>query len=99
MEFGMDVAEPVGGDMGVDFGGVDGGVAEEFLNDAKVGAIFEEVRGKAMAQHMRGDVALDASHSDAPFDAQPQRHGGKRRAALCQKDIRGRTPRDETWAA
>ena len=60
VEFAVDVAEAAAGYVGVDLGGADVGVAEEFLDDAEVGAMLEEVGGEAVAQHMRRDVAIDA---------------------------------------
>lgn len=82
----VDVAEAVAGDVGIDFGCADVGVAKEFLNDAQVGAVFEEVSGEAVAQHMRGDIAGDASASNTFFDVEPQCHRRERRAALSEKD-------------
>jgi hypothetical protein len=38
--------------MGVDLGGVERGVAEEFLNQAKIGSPFEKVGRKGMAELM-----------------------------------------------
>src|SRR5699024_2494494 len=40
----VDVAERVGGDVGVDLRGRDGGVPEQLLHDAHVGAALEQVR-------------------------------------------------------
>ena len=37
------------GDMGIDFGGFDAAVAQQILNDARVGARFHEVGGVGMA--------------------------------------------------
>ncbi len=44
--FFVDLLEAVGGDVGVDLGGGDVGVGEEFLGDAEVGAAEEEVGGR-----------------------------------------------------
>ena len=46
MELLVDAFEAALVDVGVDLGGGDGGVAEELLDDAKVGAGFEHVSGK-----------------------------------------------------
>ena len=37
------------GDMGIDFGSFDAAVAQQILNDARVGARFHEVGGVGMA--------------------------------------------------
>src|SRR5688500_10559889 len=71
MKFGVDVAEAVRRDMRVNFGGVDAGVAKEFLDDSEVGAIFEQVRGEAVAEHVRRNVALDPGEANALLDPQP----------------------------
>ena len=44
----MDALEAAEVHMGIDLGCCDAGVPEEFLNDAQVGASFEQVRGEAM---------------------------------------------------
>jgi hypothetical protein len=41
--------------VGVHHGGADVGVSEQFLHGADVGAVFEQVRGKGVAQDVRGD--------------------------------------------
>lgn len=99
MKFLVDVAQPVAGDVGVDLGGADGGMAEEFLDDAEVGAVFEQVRGEAVSQHVRGDAARDAGVFDAFLDALP--HGDRREggAALGQEEVGGRAGRDQLGAA
>lgn len=50
------------GNMGVDLGGGDVGVAEHGLYGADVSTVHEEVGGEAMAQGMRGNVFGDAGH-------------------------------------
>jgi len=37
----VDLAEAAGGDVGVDLGGAEAGVAEELLDGAEVGAVFQ----------------------------------------------------------
>ena len=56
----VDFAEAVAGNVGVDLGGADVGVAQQFLNNAQVGAMLEEMGGEAVAQHVRSDVACNA---------------------------------------
>ena len=53
MKFLMDLAQSLPGYMSIDFCGADAGMAEQFLNDAQVGAILQQMRGKAVAQHVR----------------------------------------------
>lgn len=54
--------------MGVDFGGAGGFVAEEGLDVAEVGAVFEQVGGEAVAEGMDGDAFFDASGFDGGFE-------------------------------
>ncbi len=54
-------------DMGVDHRGLDVPVAEEFLDDADVGAIFEEVGGEGVAQDVAGDASGDAGSATGGF--------------------------------
>ena len=51
--FVVDFSHVVGGDVGVDLGGDEVGVAEEFLDGAEVGAVVEEVGGEGVAQGVR----------------------------------------------
>ena len=45
------------GDVGIDLGGGEGGMAEEGLHAAQVGPGIQEMSGTGMAQFVRGDVA------------------------------------------
>ena len=54
--------------MGVDHGGFDIFVAEEFLDGADVVAVLEEVGGEGVAKGMRGDVFVDAGFLGGIFD-------------------------------
>jgi hypothetical protein len=47
------------GDAGVQRGGVELGVAEQDLDDADVGVLFQEVRGKAVSSGVRRHPLLD----------------------------------------
>ena len=58
------LGQAVGGDVGVDLGGGDVGVAEQGLDDAQVGAAFQQVGGEGVAQ----DVGADAGRVDAGVD-------------------------------
>ena len=46
MEFGVNFAEVLVGDVSVDLGGGDVGVAEETLDGAEIGTVHEEVGGE-----------------------------------------------------
>lgn len=95
----MDFGETAASDMGIDLGGADGCVAEEFLDNAEVSAMFEQVSGEAVAEHVRRDVARNAGVADALFDAEPKRDGGKRSATLSEEDVGGRAFGNEFRAA
>ena len=49
----VDLAEPVHGDQGVDLGGGDGRVAEQFLDHPDVGTAVEHVGGERVPQRVR----------------------------------------------
>jgi hypothetical protein len=54
--------------MGVDLRRRDVGVAEEHLDGAKIGAAFEEMGGKSVAQHVRADpLGRDAGVGSEPL--------------------------------
>src|SRR5215470_283658 len=50
----------LGGDAGVERGGVQLGVSEQNLDDANVDILLEQVSGKAVPQRVRTDTFLDA---------------------------------------
>ena len=52
----VNFAEMGVGDVGVNLGGGDVGVAEERLDGAKIGAVHEEVGGEAVAEGVGSDV-------------------------------------------
>ncbi len=86
MKLFVNLLQPAAGDVGVDFGGADAGVAEQFLDHAQVGTVFQQMGGEAVAQHVWRDVALDAGRRDALLDVEPHRDAGKGGAALGEKD-------------
>ena len=74
----VDLFHSGGGDVGVDLGGAQVGVAKEFLDAAQVGSVVEEVGGEAVAQfvgaNFEGDGGMpeiflqeiiDCPHGDA----------------------------------
>ena len=88
MKLPVDFPQPVARHMCIDLRGADVRVAEQFLDDAKVRAVLEQMRRKTVPQHVRRDVALHARAPDAVLDVQPEGRGGERRSALSQKNIR-----------
>lgn len=81
------LAQARAGDVCVNLSGADAGVAEEFLNHAQVRAVFQQVRGEAVPQHVRRDVPLDPGLFHAPGDAEPHGHVREGRAAFREEDI------------
>lgn len=88
MELLVHLAEPAVGHMGVDLRGTDAGVTEQFLNDAQVRAMFEEMGGEAVTEHVRRDVAFDVGGRDALFDSEPEGDTGELGAALGEEHRR-----------
>ena len=86
---------PAPGDVRVNLRRADAGVAEQFLDDAQARPMLQQMRRKAVPQHVRRDVAGNARTADAALDAQPQRYRCERRAAPGQKNIRVRFRRDQ----
>ncbi len=60
VKFLVDFFEVGVGDVGVNLGSADVGVAEHSLDGAEVGAVHEEVGGEAVTEGVRGDVFRDA---------------------------------------
>ena len=58
----MDFFEVLVGDVSVDLGGGDVGVAEHGLDGAEVGAIHEKVGSEAVAEGVWGNVLGDTGH-------------------------------------
>lgn len=68
MEFVVDFFEMLVGDVGVDLGGGDVGVAEHSLDGAEIGAVHEEVSGEAVAQSVGRNVLGDAGGAGVFLD-------------------------------
>jgi hypothetical protein len=77
MKLLMHLAQVGIGDVGVHLGGGDGGVAEECLYRAQVGAVFEKVGRKGVAEHVWGDGFGDAGFCSVCFDESLDRAGGE----------------------
>lgn len=54
--------------MGVDHGGFDALVAQQFLNGAEVVAVLQEVGGKGVAERVAANNLVDASSANGCFD-------------------------------
>ena len=87
MELIVHLAQAFPSNVGVDFGGADAGVTKEFLDDAKIGAAFQEMGGKAVPQHVRCHVTGDPGAHHAGLDPTPDRAGRKGGTALGEKHI------------
>ena len=59
-------------DVGVDLGGGDVGMAKHELHGSQVCAMGQEVGGKGMTQHVRGDGFVDPSRPCRLFDDLPE---------------------------
>ena len=88
VKFSMHLAQPCSGDMRVHLRGADAGMAEQFLDDAQIRAVFQQMRGETVPQHVGRDVAFDARKFHPVLDPQPHCHRGKRLAAPVQKNCR-----------
>ena len=73
MESSMHLAQPISRHVRINLRRADTGVAEQFLNHAQVRSVIQQVRGKTVPQHMRGDIARNACQTRALFDAKPER--------------------------
>lgn len=67
----MDAFEAGGVDAGVVLGGGDAGMAEEFLDHAKVEAFGKEMGGEAVAKGVGADAITDADAAGVFFDQLP----------------------------
>ena len=68
MELFVNLAEVGVGDVGVNLGGGDVGVAEKSLDGAEVCAVHEEVCGERVAESVRSDVFGDAGGASVFVD-------------------------------
>ena len=81
----VDRLEVLGCHVGVDLRRGDAGMAQELLNHPKVRAMGEQVRGKAVAKHVRGHMPFNPSPQNRLGDALPERHMGEGGSPLCEK--------------
>lgn len=64
----MDFFEVGVGDVGVDLGGANVGMAEHGLDGADVGAIHEKVGCERVTESVRGNMLRDAGEASVFFD-------------------------------
>jgi hypothetical protein len=69
MSLVVDAFEAVSGDVGVDLGGDEVGVAKEFLDAAEVGSSFQEVGGVTVAQLVGGDSGVETGQEKIRFES------------------------------
>jgi len=60
-------------DVGVSDRGPDGGVPEQFLNEADIGTVFQEVSGKRVTKGVKGSLLFDARLLDCLFEGHTDR--------------------------
>ena len=71
MKFPMDVPQAVPGNVRVNLRSADACVAKQFLDDAQIRAVFQQVRGETVTQHVRADIPPNARPSRPILDALP----------------------------
>ena len=74
------------GDLGVDAGGVEPGVAEELLHDADVGSVFVHVGRAAVAQEVAASGLLDPGGFDRFGDPVAEVAGADSLAVSAQEE-------------
>lgn len=72
MVFAMHLAQAAAGHVRINFGCGDADMPKQFLNDPQVSAVFQQMGCEAVAQHVRGDIALEAGPADPLLDPQPE---------------------------
>ena len=74
MEASVNFAEAVACDVRVNFRRADILVPKQFLDDAQVCAVLQQMGGKTVAQHVRCDVSANPRVQRPFFDSQPKSH-------------------------
>lgn len=85
-------------DVSVDLGRGDIGMAEEFLNDPQICAVFEEVSREGMAEQVRVDVLIDAGLFGPFFHNLADSIGRERSASNRDEDFGGGLSGDQSRA-
>src|SRR6185503_3001786 len=94
----MNVAQAFPGDMGIDLGSADAGVAEKFLNDPQIRTVLEQVGREAVPQHVRCHIARDAGVTNSILNAEPKSDWRERRATFGEENGARRLAGDELWS-
>ena len=68
MKFFVDVVKVAVGNVGVDLGGADVGMAKQGLDRADIGAVREKVSGEAVSYYMRSDLLGNTCFDSIVFD-------------------------------
>ncbi len=69
MLFAVRFFEVGDGEMEVTLGGGEGAMAEDFLNVAQVGFVFEQMRGATVSPQVAGDVPFASSEPGVPWNS------------------------------
>jgi len=85
----VDLFHAIGGQVGVDLGGGEALVAEEFLDAAEVGAVVEQVGGEAVAEGVGADAGVEAGHDQILVELAADGAGGDGGAVFVEEDAAG----------
>ncbi len=69
MIFAVRFFEVGDGEMEVTLAGGEGAMAEDFLNVAQVGFVFEQMRGATVSPQVAGDVLFASSELGVPWNS------------------------------
>ena len=82
MESAMDFPQPAVSDVSIDFGSADVGVTEQFLDDAQIGSMLQQMRREAVPEHVRRHIPGNAGAVHPLLNPKPECECGERRTAL-----------------
>ena len=92
MAAGVDFAEVLDAELGVDGGGFEFFVAEELLDDTDVGPAFEQVGGATVAQEVAAAGPADAGLLEGLVDAAAENIGTEGGAVAGEDITKGLSP-------
>src|SRR4051812_22467316 len=95
MEPAVNLTQPAPCHVRVNLRGVDLRVTEHLLDHAQVRAVLQKMRGKAMTQHVRRNIPLNARAIQPPPQILPHDLTTEGPTALGEKNIGRRFGRDE----
>src|ERR1044071_1792447 len=90
----VDAADALAGDVRVNLCGGEVAVAEHGLDAARVRAVFEQVRGEAVAQDVGRD-AFDARLLSRALEHRPDVLARERPAEVADEEVRRLAPREQ----